>query len=163
MSPVLLEEMEEFTGPPAFREFPTLFTGSAVKVSNSGETYFSRPYKCVGIAIAEDLDLDLGRENDLVLECCRELLENSDCGVSFFNNTLLFFLVQAPLYSSGMDCLEELEFLLFVRRPFTFVLHFFSEFLMVLLFEEGEVKYDVVLAFLKVGTAPYLVSFGSWV
>lgn len=44
-------------------------SGSAVKVSNSGETYFSKPYKCVGIAMAEDLDLDLGKENDLVLEC----------------------------------------------------------------------------------------------
>ena len=45
-----------------------LSSGSAVKVSNSGETYFSKPYKCVGIAMAEDLDLDLGKENDLVLE-----------------------------------------------------------------------------------------------
>lgn len=83
-------------------------------------------------------------------------------GVSLFSNTLFFFLVHAPLKSSGIDCLEELELLLFTKRPFILVLHFFSGFLIVVLFDEDEVKYDVVLAFLKLGMPPYLESTGSW-
>ena len=83
-------------------------------------------------------------------------------GVSLFSNTLFFFLVHAPLKSSGIDCLEELELLPFTKRPFILVLHFFSGFLIVVLFDEDEVKYDVVLAFLELGMPPYLESTGSW-
>lgn len=115
--------------------------------------------------MAEDLDLDLGSENDLVLECSSELDDKSKRGVSFFINVLPFILEYAPLKSSGIDCLEELEFLPFAKRPFMFVLHFFSEFLIVVLLEEEEeeVKYEVVLAFLNPGIAPYLGSLESWI
>lgn len=45
VSPVVFEEEDEFARCLALKKFPAPTSGSAVKVSNSGETYFSRPYR----------------------------------------------------------------------------------------------------------------------
>lgn len=69
VSPVSFGQHDDISRGRLFENLSILSSGSAVKVSNPGETYFSKPYKCVGMAMAEDLDLDLGRENDLELQC----------------------------------------------------------------------------------------------